>query len=97
MPSGTYTLMDTIHMGSEPKSHGALIGSVIIVAILIIGGVYYYKSAKMQVAQDQMQAEQIALDANAQAEALKIQSESDVVADIEADLSVTDVNMLGTE
>lgn len=89
--------MDTMHMGSEPKSHGALIGSIIIVAILIIGGVYYFNSAKMQIAEERMRAEQAALEAEAQADELRQQSDSDNVADIEADLNATDVDALGTE
>lgn len=86
--------MDTIHMGTEPKSHGPLIGSIIIVVLLVIGGIYYYKTAKTQILQDQARAEQAVLDAQAQAEIIQIQSDSDGVVDIENDLNETDIDSL---
>ena len=86
--------MDNIHMGSEPKSHGALVGSIIIVLILIVGGVYYYNSAKLQVAKDQAQATELSNQADAQAQTLATQGTSDAVPDIEADLNATNVDSL---
>jgi uncharacterized protein YpmB len=86
--------MDNIHMGSEPKSHGALVGSIIIVLILIVGGVYYYKSAKTQVAKDQIEATQVSQQADMQVQTLSTQGTSDTIADIEADLNTTDINTL---
>ena len=81
-------------MGSEPKSHGALVGSIIIVLILIVGGIYYYKSAKMQVAKDQADATVVSEQADAQVQTLSTQGTSDNIADIEADLNATDVSTL---
>lgn len=89
--------MDTIHMGSESKSHGALIGSAIIVVILIIGGIYYYKSAKIQILEDQARAEQALLESEAQVESINEQSDSDATADIEYDLETTDIDSLIVE
>ncbi|OGI90794.1 hypothetical protein A2911_01850 [Candidatus Nomurabacteria bacterium RIFCSPLOWO2_01_FULL_40_15] len=42
----------TQNMGMEPekKSNGALMGSVIIVIILIIGGIYLWKNSTREVA-----------------------------------------------
>jgi len=86
--------MDTIHMGTEQKSHGALIGSIIIVALLVVGGIYYYKSAKTQIVEDQARAEQALLAAAAQTQEIETQSQSDAVVDIWADLDATDIDSL---
>ena len=50
-------------MESEKKSHGALIGSIIIIIILIIGGIYIWqtkvKEIKLTQQKAQMEAEAI--------------------------------------
>ena len=89
--------MDNIHMGSEPKSHGALIGSIIIVIILIIGAVYYYKSAKMHMVEDQTRAAEFQAQADKDVAALKMQGSSDDVSSIEADLKATDVDNMSVQ
>ena len=47
-------------MEPEKKSHGALIGSIIIIIILIIGGIYFWQARVKSIElQKQMQAEAI--------------------------------------
>jgi len=50
-------------MESEKKSHGALIGSIIIIVILIIGGIYIWqtkiKEIKIEQQRQKMQADAI--------------------------------------
>lgn len=70
-------------------SKGALIGSIIIVTILVIGGIYFYMEEKENAAMKQ--AEQ------AQAESLKAidqQGTSDDLSSIEADFKATDTTNL---
>ncbi|HPS21428.1 MAG TPA: hypothetical protein PLO44_01310 [Candidatus Paceibacterota bacterium] len=45
-------------MEPEKKSHGALIGSIIIVLILIIGGIYVWQQKKNNVELNQIKEEQ---------------------------------------
>ena len=51
-------------METEKKSHGALIGSIIIIIILLIGGMYVWQSKmKSDAVKKQMVQQQAALDA----------------------------------
>ena len=84
-------------MGSEPKSHGALIGSIIVVAVLIVGGVYYFNAAKTQISKDEAVAQQSQAQADAQVRALSTQNTSDAVADIDADLKNTNIDAIQTQ
>ena len=44
-------------MGTEKKSHGALIGSIIIIIILLVGGIYVWQS-KVKTAKEQKEKNQ---------------------------------------
>lgn len=73
----------------KQKSNGALIGSIIIIVILIIGGVYLAQNKiKEAKEQEKINAEQASKSAD-------VLSTSDEVSDIEADLNKNaDVNSL---
>ena len=49
-------------MEPEKKSHGALIGSIIIVLILIIGGIYVWQQRKNNTEVKQIKEEQKTVD-----------------------------------
>lgn len=66
----------------NPKSNGALIGSIVIIIILIIGGIYLVKSKMERVKQaDNLAAEQEKIDNSA-----NNLSGSDEINSIEVDL-----------
>lgn len=72
----------------KQKSNGALIGSIIIIIILIIGGIYLAQNKIKEAKENALTAEQ----ANKSADIL---STSDEVNDIEADLNKNaDINSL---
>ena len=52
-------------MGPEKKSHGALIGSIIIIIILIIGGIYAWQTKVKDIKLKQQQVEMQAAAINA--------------------------------
>lgn len=66
-------------MDQTKKSNGALIGSIIIIVILVIGGIYVFKM-NIQKAKDTQKA-------NEQINTANVLSSSDETADIEADLN----------
>lgn len=69
-------------MEPEKKSHGALIGSIIIIIILIIGGIYIWQSR----VKDMQMKKQL------QAEAINALT-ADELNKLEADLKNTDPNL----
>lgn len=69
-------------MEPEKKSHGALIGSIIIIIILIIGGIYIWQSR----VKDMQMKKQL------QAEAINALT-ADELNKLEMDLSNTDPNI----
>jgi uncharacterized protein HemX len=80
-------------MEQEKKSHGALIGSIIIIIILIIGGIYVWQSqiktiqqkkAEEKILQDQTQAE-------IQAQAITEEDTNDLET-LDQDLNNTNTN-----
>ena len=52
-------------MEPEKKSHGALIGSIVIIVILIIGGIYVWQTKVKEIKLKQQQAEMQAAAINA--------------------------------
>ena len=69
-------------MEPEKKSHGALIGSIIIIVILIIGGIYVWQS----------RIKEIELQKQLQIEATNSLT-SDELNKLELDLKSTDTNI----
>lgn len=44
-------------METEKKSNGALIGSIVIIIILLIGGIYVYQSKVQKALEEKLQSE----------------------------------------
>ncbi len=86
--------MDTQH---KKESKGALIGSVIIVLVLLIGGGFLIKATKLNYEQAQKNAElqnQIDNPIDGATELLKSQSDSDEIDSIEKDLNDTQLDAI---
>lgn len=66
-------------MEQNKKSNGALIGSIIVIIILVVGGIYVFKM-NIQKAKDIQKA-------NEQINTANVLSSSDETIDIEADLN----------
>lgn len=66
-------------MDQNKKSNGALIGSIIVIIILVVGGIYVFKM-NIQKAKDTQKA-------NEQINTANVLSSSDETAAIEADLN----------
>jgi len=82
------------------KPMGALIGSIIVITILVLGGFYLW-STKVQPRIEQtpeagapINPEEILATPDAEKAALETQGTSDSVADIEKDLNATDLGNL---
>jgi len=98
------------NMGGEEKSTGALIGSIIIIIVLILGGLYLW-NAKMQeqemdMIMEGMSEEEMMMDddeiigageEDAAAAALSEQGTSDETSAIEADLNATNYNEMDAD
>lgn len=84
------------HSGNDPI--GPAIGTIIIVIILIIGGLYLW-GAKLskESALEEKSAEEILNTPDTQLESLEIKQSSDEIRAIEEDLNATDLNNLDAE
>jgi uncharacterized protein HemX len=91
----------TEQSGPNKKSIGPIIGIAIIVVIIIFGGLYYWggkiNKQELRSAQENTTAEEILSQEDASLESLQVQSTSDEIADIEADLDMTDLENLDAE
>lgn len=104
-PQGSEALdNETSTMAPEHKSVGPMVGIIVIVILLILGGFYFWGKQlnKQAVILENEEAsnviiEEIANQPDQQLEALNQQSVSDEIADIEADLSATDLEGLDSE
>ena len=81
----------------ERKSMAPVIGSIIVIAVIVIGGLYLYGEQVVKRQQAQMTPEEILAETDPQLEALASQGSSDEVADIEGDLDNTDFSDLDAE
>jgi len=72
-------------MEPEKKSHGALIGSIIIIIILIIGGIYIWqnKAKEMRLEKEKQQLEM----------ETTVQEDIEGLNTLEEDLNATDINL----
>ena len=86
---------------SQKKSIGPAVGIAIIVVIIIFGGLYYWgakiNSQEAKNLQESLTAEQIENQEDQTIEQLQVQSQSDEIANIEADLNATDLENLDQE
>jgi uncharacterized protein HemX len=83
----------------EEKSVGALIGSIIVIVIIILGGIYFWMTR--QSSTEQTPAQGTATDQSVapdqQTAALLDQGTSSDISSIEKDLNATDLNNLYAE
>jgi cytoskeletal protein RodZ len=93
---------------AENKSSGALIGTIIVIVILVVGGFYLWNTRVQPKIEEktvppteqplgQQTTEDQASNADPATTALAAQSSSDETASIEADLNATDLNNMDTE
>lgn len=86
----------TLEAGGENKSSaGPLIAVVIIVALLVLGALYYFRSVAPL--HEHMPTDEAMMEEDQILEELTTQSQSDVLADIEADLDATALDELDKE
>lgn len=82
----------------EKKSVGPIIGIAIILVIIIFGGLYYWgDQINNQEERANITPEEIIEQEDTSLKALEVQSSSDEIVDIEADLDLTDLEGLGKE
>ncbi|MEK7652547.1 MAG: hypothetical protein AAB334_01200 [Patescibacteria group bacterium] len=82
----------------QTKSTGAIIGSIIIILVLIIGGLYFWgKQIVEKETQASITPEQILSETDTALDSLKTQGSSNKVSDIEMDLNATGLNNLDKE
>ena len=67
-------------------SAGPIIGTIIILIVIVLGGLYFWS-----------QRDDVVDGVDSQVESIETQSESDDVTSIEADLEATNVDGLGSE
>ena len=86
------------HAIEKNKSSGALIGTIIVLIVIILGGIYLW-STRIQPAVEQKfspteaeQTVQATADTNATVEQLAVQSPSDDTASIASDLNATNID-----
>ena len=80
-------------MSPVAKSNNALIVSIVVVVILLIGGIYY--SYRLKAKQEMMEAQQAMEQKDGVETSLQMQSDSDELKDISADLDGTDFDGMG--
>ena len=71
-------------------SVGPVIGTIIILAVIVLGGLYFWGQRASDKVMDETQL-------NAIVEDITTQNESDAVTDIEADLNATDIDSIDRE
>jgi len=83
----------------ESKNTGSIIAIIIIVLVIIMGGLYFWGEKINNNYEDapSITPEEIMTQTDEKTENLKQQSDSDLIADIEEDLGLTDLDGLDTE
>ena len=93
LPDNNMPIMNPSPMpGQESKSVGPLIGVIVIIAVIVLGGLYFWGQRL-----DEQKQSEAALQNDAATQELETQNTSDEVADIEADLNATNLEGLDTE
>lgn len=87
-------------MEENKSSIGSIIGTIIIIALIILGGLYFWgkkiensRNAQNLTSEDIVTDEEI----NAESDSIKQTSSSDSIQSIETDLSATDINNIDAE
>lgn len=84
-------------MEPQKSSIGSIIGTIVIIAIIILGGLYFWgKRVEENKVKENLVTETETTD-QSEAAAIKSVSSSDELASIEADLSATNFDNLSTE
>lgn len=78
------------------KSHGALIGSIVIVILLAVAGIYYWNTTMKSISMERKADIQSAQEDATTINTLQVQGTSDEVSDIETDLSATNIDSINT-
>ena len=73
-------------METEKKSHGALIGSIIIIVILLIGGIYIWQSKIKNAIEEKATQKQAAIDLENSQTSYELNS-------LEQEINATDTNI----
>ncbi|MFA5933874.1 MAG: hypothetical protein WC795_01470 [Candidatus Paceibacterota bacterium] len=79
-------IMQNMNSMPEKKSRGPLVGSIVIIVLLIAGGIYFFMSQKQIMDQNS--------EATPETDKLDIQSSSDDIDSIDADIKATDMSNL---
>lgn len=88
-------IQDLVSSTQQNSTVGPLVGSIIIIALIIVGGLYFFGSL-IQAQKNQIEVEQTLEEQNEarEVEQTVIQSDSDDVTAIEADLQATNIDQL---
>ncbi|MCC6520793.1 hypothetical protein IT403_02310 [Candidatus Nomurabacteria bacterium] len=78
------------------KSHGALIGSIVIVILLAVAGFYYWNTTMKSISMERKADIQSAQEDATTINTLQVQGTSYEVSDIEMDLSATNIDSINT-
>ncbi len=78
----------------QQESKGALIGSIIIVALLIAGGIYFAREAKESISSSQLE---VVLEEDAELREIEESQTSDDLAEIDGSLDTVDFGGLDAE
>jgi len=81
-------------MPQEEKSVGALIGSIIVVAVIVIGGIYFWMTRSGETPSTETSPLGQTVPPDQETAALLNQGTSDEISDIEKDLNATNLNNL---
>jgi uncharacterized protein HemX len=98
-PQNTTPIMpQTPQQGASDRAIGPAIGIIVIIALIVLGGLYFLSQRTTVQNSTQENAEsQNEVPPGADLDALQTQNSSDDVDSIEADLNATNVTDLGTE
>ncbi len=91
-------IQDLVQGAQKDSTMGPLVGSIIIILLMIVGGLYFLETA-IETRKQEIQTEQIIeeQDKVKQVEDTVKQSQSDDVVDIEADIKSTNIDDLDKE
>lgn len=88
---------ESTQVPEESSSLGPIIGTIIIIAVIVIGGLYLYGKQVAKEEQSGLTPEEILSAEDPALSSLKEQGTSDEVADIEADLESSELDNLDAE
>lgn len=102
-PNVNPTVVNPMSVNTNKSSLGSIIGTIIIIAVIILGGLYFWgkriDEAKMnqELVSGQTETTVTEEDENLEANTIKSVTSSDELDSIEADLKATNLDGLGAE